>query len=104
MQILTMQSGRILGPFTTVTSQGDDYLCDGTLYELSTTGPVTITEVADGWVNPINTYNASQQALRQTAYQTQSDPLFFRAQRGEIDMQKWIDAVESIKQQYPYKI
>jgi hypothetical protein len=40
-------------------------------------------------------------ALRLTAYQSESDPLFFKYQRGEIEKQVWLDKVEEIRQRYP---
>lgn len=39
--------------------------------------------------------------LREAAYREISDPLFFRYQRGEIEKQEWLDAVQSIKEKYP---
>jgi hypothetical protein len=38
---------------------------------------------------------------RQTAYEQEADPLFFKAQRGEATMQEWQDKVEEIKQRFP---
>lgn len=40
---------------------------------------------------------------RLTAYRNESDPLFFKAQRGEIATQEWLDKVQEIKKQYPKK-
>ena len=41
-------------------------------------------------------------ALRATAYQTEADPLFFKAQRGEAEMGDWLAVVEVIKSRFPY--
>ena len=38
---------------------------------------------------------------RHTAYIAESDPLFFKAQRGETTMQEWLDKIEEIKNRYP---
>ena len=38
---------------------------------------------------------------RKNAYQMESDPLFFMAQRGEGTMEEWQAKVEEIKQRYP---
>jgi hypothetical protein len=38
---------------------------------------------------------------RRNAYQMQSDPIFFKAQRGEATMQEWEAKVEEIKARYP---
>jgi len=43
--------------------------------------------------------NASQ--LRQQAYQTEADPLFFKAQRGEATMEEWQAKVAEIKTRFP---
>jgi hypothetical protein len=40
-------------------------------------------------------------ALRLNAYHTESDPLFFKAQRGEATIQDWLDKVAQIKERYP---
>lgn len=39
--------------------------------------------------------------LRRAAYQSESDPLFFKYQREEIEKQVWLDKVEEIRQRYP---
>jgi hypothetical protein len=38
---------------------------------------------------------------RQLAYQTESDPLFFKAQRGEATMEEWQAKVAEIKTRFP---
>lgn len=38
---------------------------------------------------------------RSLAYQKESDPLFFKAQRGEATMEEWLAKVEEIKARYP---
>lgn len=38
---------------------------------------------------------------RLQAYRTESDPLFFKAQRGEATQQEWLDKVAEIKARYP---
>lgn len=40
-------------------------------------------------------------SLRADAYRNESDPLFFKAQRGEIEQQVWLDKVAEIKSRYP---
>jgi hypothetical protein len=65
-------------------------------------------QLADGtwkqaWrVRPLNEQELeglAQQAdeRRRYAYQTEADPLFFKAQRGEATMQEWLAKVEEIK-------
>lgn len=41
---------------------------------------------------------------RADAYKLEADPLFFKAQRGEITQQEWLDKVEEIKQRFPYEV
>lgn len=43
--------------------------------------------------------NATQ--LRRAAYIAEADPLFFKAQRGEIEQQEWLDKIAEIKARYP---
>lgn len=38
---------------------------------------------------------------RSAAYQAESDPLFFKAQRGEATMEEWIAKVAEIKERFP---
>ena len=53
---------------------------------------------------PEPTPEEKAEALRmekQYAYQTESDPLFFKWQRGEATEQEWLDKVAEIKARYP---
>jgi len=45
---------------------------------------------------------AQQEALRQAAYASESDPIFFMAQRGEATMAEWEAKIAEIKARYPY--
>ncbi len=38
--------------------------------------------------------------LRLDAYRNESDPLFFKWQRGEVEQQVWLDKVSEIKARY----
>lgn len=40
-------------------------------------------------------------AMRQAAYQKESDPLYFKWQRGEATQQQWLDKIAEIKARYP---
>jgi hypothetical protein len=44
---------------------------------------------------------AEAEAARRAAYISEADPLFFRAQRGEIPEQEWLDKIVEIKARYP---
>jgi hypothetical protein len=43
-----------------------------------------------------------QKERRLSAYEQESDPLFFKWQRNESTQQEWLDKVEEIKQRFPY--
>jgi hypothetical protein len=45
-------------------------------------------------------YLTKLEAKRAEAYRTESDPLFFKAQRGEATQQEWLDKVAEIKARY----
>ena len=42
------------------------------------------------------------QQQRAAAYTAEADPLFFKAQRGEVSMDDWTAKVEEIRARYPY--
>ena len=46
--------------------------------------------------------NARSKKNREIAYQTESDALFMKWQRGEIEKQVWLDKVEEIRNRFPY--
>jgi ABC-type Fe3+-hydroxamate transport system substrate-binding protein len=48
--------------------------------------------------------NALESAIngRSRAYQEESDPLFFKTQRGEATIEEWQEKVEEIRQRIPY--
>lgn len=48
-----------------------------------------------------NRYINQIKAQRAEAYRTESDPLFFKAQRGEATQQEWLDKVAEIQARYP---
>lgn len=106
--ILTQTDSTILGPFTTVEQVSNGYICDGDSYQTTATGPVTLSEVADDYVNPQvqalqnEAYNAKQSTLRAEAYPTESDPVFFQWQAGQKTEQDWINARNAVQAKYPY--
>jgi len=42
------------------------------------------------------------QAARAAAYASESDPLFFKYQAGEVTKEEWLAKREEIRQRYPY--
>ena len=76
-------------------------------FEDGDTIPEGLIEITMDEVNAINT--AKQPAptaeeisdMRRAAYIAEADPLFFKAQRGEVEQQVWLDKVAEIKLRYP---
>ena len=82
------------------TLSGNDY--DTLIWHDDTPKP-TQQELDDAW--PTVQYNqqrAEVENQRKAAYQQEADPLFFSYQRGETTEQEWLDAVQSVKDRYPY--
>jgi hypothetical protein len=48
----------------------------------------------------IEEINSIQESNRKEAYREESDPLFFKWQRGEATQQEWLDKVEEIKSRW----
>lgn len=98
-----------LGPYTSVETLDDRYHCDGVDIPFIVVGSCTVEQVADDWVNPSviaaekQRYNNGQKAKRAEAYPKESDPIFFKAQRGEATMQDWQSAVDAVKARFPYQ-
>ena len=65
---------------------------------------VTVDEAAvTAEIQRLQPIKAVEQAERnrQVAYMAESDPLFFKAQRGEATMEEWQAKVAEIKTRYP---
>ena len=63
----------------------------------------TETEVTDAWVSvELALIDAGIIQQRSTAYRVESDPIFFKWQRGEATEQAWLDKVQQIRERYPY--
>lgn len=79
---------------------GDDY--DGLIW-LSDTDKPTQAELDAAW--PQVNYNnqvAIVEAARLAAYEQQSDPLYFKWQRGDATEAEWRAAVAKVKADNPY--
>lgn len=48
-------------------------------------------------------FNEQQRKKRFAAYTVESDPIFFKSQRGEATNQEWLDAVAAIDARFPYQ-
>lgn len=44
---------------------------------------------------------AQAESNRRAAYTAESDPLFFKHQRGEVEKQVWLDKIAEIKARFP---
>jgi len=50
-----------------------------------------------------NTFNAEQKKKRFAAYNLESDPIYFKSQRGEATNQEWLDKIAQIDARFPYQ-
>ena len=69
--------------------------------------PLTYTESETGFTSReyIDDITAEEvtlgtEAVRGFLYKEVTDPLFFKVQRGEIDNQVWLDAIQKIKDEW----
>jgi hypothetical protein len=80
------------------------YLDSGDLYDTilaGNYGPISEPQVIEA--GPAVVYTVEEiTALRQAAYQTESDPIYFMWQRGESTEIHWKAQINLIKQRYPY--
>jgi hypothetical protein len=82
------------------TLNGDNY--DGLVW-LSDTPKPTQAELDALWPQvQYETQVAAVEAARLTAYEKQSDPLFFKWQRGDATELEWREAVAKVKAENPY--
>jgi hypothetical protein len=58
-------------------------------------------KTADELQAEADAHAAQVEAQRAKAYRAESDPLFFKSQRGEATHQEWLDKVAEIKARYP---
>lgn len=72
-------------------------LINGVWYQDYTVVDATAEEIADR----IAALNEQAEANRTEAYRTESDPLFFKWQRGEATEQDWLYKVSEIRARYP---
>lgn len=64
--------------------------------------PITNEEAAAITSPPLSPPSPEQIAtLRRAAYEAQTDPLFFKSQRGEATTEEWLAKIAEIKARYP---
>ena len=66
-----------------------------------TTSSAIFTNGAWSVVQAMPVLAPDTEALRKAAYREESDPLFFKWQRGEATEAEWIASVNAIKTRYP---
>ena len=66
-----------------------------------TTVPLTAEEIAERSQPYVPTQQEQEQS-RASAYRSEADPLFFKAQRGEATTDEWTAKVAEIKARFPY--
>ena len=101
------------GKYAVIETQTDGYLCDNaTLIPFAALPDAQIVQVADDYVTRAErdsaererlAYNASQKQARLDAYRNESDPVFFKSQRGEATSDEWLAKVAEINARYPYQ-
>jgi len=103
-QILVNEDGYEYGPFTTITQNDVGYVCDNEVYQTNITGTVTVSEVADDYVNPV-VYNAHQKEKRAKAYPEvgeQLDMLWHAIDAGTLDKTSdFYTTLKQVKDTYP---
>lgn len=81
------------------TLNGDTY--DGLTW-LSDTPKPTKKTLDDGWPAVQQAQaQAETDRQRQAAYAAESDPLYFKWQRGEATQQDWLDKIAEIQARFP---
>lgn len=74
-----------------------------TLSWLDKTPKPSLKEIEEAWKEFYQEkVKKEQEQLRQEAYRNESDPIFFKYQRGEAEKQEWLDKIQEIKDRYPY--
>lgn len=81
---------------------GPEQVQEGEIYFDHTPTAEELTAVFPDYPTAIIEYeNILASNNRAAAYREESDPLFFKYQRGEVSQQEWLDKVNEIKQRYP---
>ena len=92
--VVVVETPQPSSPPTQNVAEGTPAKTDGIWYQTWVVTNKTPEQIAE--------YNEQQKQNRLSAYEHESDPIFFKWQRGEGTQQEWLDAVELVKQQYPY--
>lgn len=83
--------------------EGDDY--SGLTWLSEDIPKPTIEELQLHWEDvQIEVATEAIRNQRLAAYREESDPIFFDYQRGEATEDEWLDAIQDIKDRYPYPV
>jgi len=111
MKIITLPDNTIVGPFKSLELLDDgNYLADESIMTADQVVDGVVSEVSDDYKHPEilkaenEAFNAEQKQKRYVAYTKESDPIFFKSQRGEATEQDWLDKIAEINAQHPYKV
>lgn len=65
--------------------------------------PEELAEAAEAQAGEYARLVLEVEAMRQSAYQLESDPLFFKYQRSEdgVTKQAWLDKIDEIRERFP---
>jgi hypothetical protein len=99
-KLIKTASGIEVGVFSSVTEQSTGYLADTSFLPYSVLGTVEVLDVSDDYKLPV-TNPVSYDAQKRKDYAAESDPLFFKWQRGESTKEAWLDKVAEIRARYP---
>jgi hypothetical protein len=84
---------------------GDDWVADTPLVEIKPTEIIETQtyrlKTQEEKDNEIHQRTESNKQARVQAYREESDPLFFKSERGEITREEWLAKVEEIRSRYP---
>lgn len=83
--------------YTKNVTEGTPQYVNGAWLQVWSVTDATAEEVAERRAQ----LTAQAEAQRAEAYRTESDPIFFKWQRGSATEQEWLDKVAEIKARYP---
>lgn len=100
-----LQRGWIPWRFIEVQSPGNDWAMTESKIEITATEVVETQQYRKKTQQELdaeaNQKYEQNKINRAAAYREESDPLFFKSQRGEATREEWLAKVQEIKQRYP---
>ena len=62
----------------------------------------TVYELYEDGIFTLEQANKEIEGIRQSCYMHETDKLYFMSVRGECTQQDWLDAIQAVKDKYPY--